>query len=250
MEDAQSEIISNAGDSCPDCLRVLVIIPAYNEEESILSTVREVVDAGYDYVVINDGSTDDTLKLCKNNSLNVLDLPLNLGIGGAVQAGHKYARLHGYDIDIQFDGDGQHDARYLPLLVDEIRHGTDIAIGSRFLAKTGGFKSSVMRRIGKTWIALCLRLFSGITVTDPTSGLRACGKRAIDLFCKNYPIDYPEPESIASSSRHGLSIREIPVEMRERQGGVSSISPIASVYFMIKVTIAIMIASFTNSRKG
>lgn len=224
--------------------RVLVIIPAYNEQDCIINTVKCVQEAGYDYIVVNDGSQDATLEVCLSNGVRVLDLPQNLGIGGAVQAGHKFAQRYGYDIDIQFDGDGQHDARYLDNLVKEVNSGADLVIGSRFLVDgQGGFKSTFLRRVGKTWLSICLRLFCGIRVTDPTSGFRACSKNAIDLFCKNYPIDYPEPESIAAASKRGLNIREVPVAMHERQGGVSSINAKASIYYMIKVTLAIAITS-------
>ncbi|WP_455135976.1 glycosyltransferase family 2 protein [Thermophilibacter sp.] len=229
--------------------RVLVIIPAYNERENILTTVSKVVDAGYDYVVVNDGSKDDTLELCRANGVNVLDLPQNLGIGGAVQAGHKYARRYSYDIDVQFDGDGQHDARYLGDLVQKVREGANIAVGSRFVGETGGFKSTFMRRVGIRWLSWCLRLFAGVRVADPTSGFRACDRRAIELFCESYPIDYPEPESIATAARHGLEVREVPVVMHERQGGVSSINALKSVYYMVKVTLAIVIASHSAGKR-
>ena len=230
--------------------RVLVIIPAYNEEENIVATVSNVVAAGYDYIVVNDGSRDGTLDVCRKRGLRVLDLPQNLGIGGAVQAGHKFAQRHGYDIDIQFDGDGQHDASYLPELVEGVVAGADLAIGSRFIEETEGFKSTFMRRVGKTWLSGCLRAFAGVRVTDPTSGFRACGKRAIALFCESYPIDYPEPESIAVAACRGFAIREVPVIMHERQGGVSSINALASVYYMIKVSLAIIIACITHRKRG
>ena len=229
--------------------RVLVVIPAYNEQESILSTVEKIRSCGYDYVVVNDGSRDDTLRLCRENDINALDLPQNLGIGGAVQAGHKYAQRYGYDIDIQVDGDGQHDPSYIPDLVRLVEDGADLAIGSRFLEKTDGFQSTFMRRVGITWLSFLLRLFTGRRITDPTSGFRACGRRAIDLFCDSYPIDYPEPESIAHAIRRGLSVRETSVLMRERQGGVSSIGGLSTVYFMIKVSLAIWVACW-SSRKG
>ncbi|WP_087204089.1 glycosyltransferase family 2 protein [Collinsella sp. An268] len=229
--------------------RVLVVIPAYNEEENIVDTVEHVIDAGYEYIVVNDGSRDNTLNVCRNNNIRVLDLPQNLGIGGAVQAGHKFAQRHGYDIDIQFDGDGQHDARYLDNLVEAIEAGADLAIGSRFLGQTDGFKSTIMRRVGKTWLSGFLKVFAGITVTDPTSGFRACGKRAIDAFCSSYPIDYPEPESIAVAAKSSFVVKEIPVIMHERQGGVSSINALASVYYMIKVSLAIIIACFSRHDK-
>lgn len=229
--------------------RVLVIIPAYNESESILATVRDVVSHGYDYVVINDGSRDDTLAVCRSNGINVVDLPQNLGIGGAVQCGHKYAKQYGYDIDIQVDGDGQHNPSYIPKLVEQIVSGSDLAIGSRFISDQGGFKSTFMRRVGIVWLSKSLRLLTGCRVTDPTSGFRACGPKAIDLFCASYPVDYPEPESIATAVHRGLSISEVAVSMRERQGGSSSIGGLSSVYYMIKVTLAIVIASL-GGRKG
>ena len=231
------------------CPRVLVIIPAYNEQESILSTVEKIRSCGYDYVVVNDGSRDNTLNICHENEINVLDLPQNLGIGGAVQAGHKYAQRYGYDIDIQVDGDGQHDPSYIPDLVRLVEDGADLVIGSRFLEKTDGFQSTFMRRVGITWLSFLLRLFTGRRITDPTSGFRACGRRGIDLFCDSYPIDYPEPESIAHAIRMGLCVRETSVLMRERQGGVSSIGGLSTVYFMIKVSLAIWVACW-SSRKG
>lgn len=230
--------------------RVLVIIPAYNERESILSTVDGIRSLGYDYVVVNDGSTDDTLTICRKNGINVLDLPQNLGIGGAVQAGHKYAQRFGYDIDIQVDGDGQHDPSFIPQLISLIEQGADLAVGSRFLEKTDGFQSTLMRRVGITWLSMLLRVFTGERLTDPTSGFRACNKRAINLFCKSYPNDYPEPESIAHAIRVGLSVRECPVSMRERQGGVSSIGPLSSIYYMIKVSLAIWITCWSTKRES
>lgn len=232
-----------------DSMRVLVIIPAYNEQDSILSTVRSVSSLGYDYVVINDGSKDETLKVCRENGINVLDLPQNLGIGGAVQTGHKYAQRNGYDVDVQVDGDGQHNPEFIPRLVAEIEQGSDLVIGSRFLENTDGFQSTFMRRVGINWLSMVIRLFTGCHVTDPTSGFRACGKRAIGLFSQSYPIDYPEPESIAYALKTGCRVNEAPVEMKERQGGVSSIGSISSVYYMIKVTLAVVIASVTIKRR-
>lgn len=221
--------------------RVLVIVPAYNEQDCIVETVRRIKETGYDYVVVNDGSKDDTLKLCRENGINVLDLPQNLGIGGAVQAGHKYAQHYGYDIDVQVDGDGQHDPSYLPQLVKMIEDGADLAIGSRFVEETDGFQSTWLRRVGITWLSGLLKLLTGKIVTDPTSGFRASGRRAIELFCENYPMDYPEPESIALALENGLSLSETPVNMLERQGGSSSIGGFSSVYYMIKVTLAIIL---------
>ena len=229
--------------------KVLIVIPAYNEADNILNTVSGVVEHGYDYIVVNDGSRDTTLDVCRSNGLNVLDLPMNLGIGGAVQAGHKYAQRFGYDIDIQLDGDGQHDPAYLDALVHEVVSGADLVIGSRFLEKTDGFQSTFMRRVGITWLSAILKLCTGRHVSDPTSGFRACGRRAIDLFCATYPVDYPEPESIAVAIKSGLSVKEVSVEMRERQGGTSSIGGLSSVYYMLKVSLAILIASVSRRSK-
>lgn len=229
--------------------RVLVIIPAYNEQDCILQTVRTIEQCGYDYVVVNDGSKDATLRICRGNGINVLDLPQNLGIGGAVQAGHKYAQRFGYDIDVQVDGDGQHDPSYIPALVSLIQKGADLAIGSRFLEATDGFQSTFMRRVGIKWLSWWIKLFTGKVVTDPTSGFRACNRRAIELFCKSYPDDYPEPESISLAMKLGLDVREASVQMLERQGGTSSIGGFSSIYYMIKVSLAIWLTCWTH-RKG
>lgn len=222
---------------------ILVIIPAYNEADSILNTVKAVSSFGYDYVVVNDGSTDATLDICIANKLNVLNLPQNLGIGGAVQAGHKYARLHGYSVDVQVDGDGQHDPAFIAPLLKQINEGSDLAIGSRFLDGNDGFKSTFLRRIGITWLSSLIGFLTHSKITDPTSGLRACGTKAIDLFCKTYPIDYPEPDSIVTALSRGLTVTEVPVVMRERQGGESSISGLSGAYYMIKVTLAMLISA-------
>lgn len=228
--------------------RVLVIIPAYNESEAILDTVNDVIATGFDYVVVNDGSTDATLDICRSNHVNALNLPQNLGIGGAVQAGHKYAKKFGYEIDIQVDGDGQHDPSYIAALVEQVDAGSDLVVGSRFLEKTEGFQSTAMRRLGIAWLSGVVRALTHRTVTDPTSGFRACGPRAINLFCEDYPTDYPEPDSIVTALSRGLVVSEVPVCMRERQGGMSSISGFSSIYYMIKVTLAILISAFSKSR--
>ena len=230
-------------------MRTLLIIPAYNEAANIVQVACTVASAGYDFIVVNDGSTDDTLKLCHEHDLPVLNLKENLGIGGAVQAGHKYALEHGYEVDVQFDGDGQHDVSYVPSLLSTIEAGADLAIGSRFMEKSEGFRSSAMRRVGIRWLSAFIRLFSGIRITDPTSGFRACSLKAIKLFCRDYPMDYPEPESIVTAINHGLNVQEAPVVMRERAGGLSSIRAISSVYYMIKVSLAIAIMSLDHSKE-
>lgn len=230
--------------------KVLIVIPAYNEEDSIVNVASKISDAGYDYVVINDGSKDSTLNECIKNNINVLDLPRNLGIGGAVQAGHKYALHHGYDIDIQVDGDGQHDISYIPNLIKKIEEGADLAIGSRFLVQTSGFQSTFLRRIGIKWLSGLLRILYKQTITDPTSGFRACGKKALNLFSRTYPIDYPEPESIAEALNNGLTITEISVNMKKRNGGTSSIKALSSIYYMIKVSLAIIICSIEKPHQS
>ena len=223
--------------------KTLIIVPAYNEQDCILNTVNQCIGAGYDYVVINDGSTDSTLDICKENNLNVLDLKSNLGIGGAVQAGHKYAIEKGYEIDVQFDGDGQHDINYVSTLIEQISKGSDIVVGSRFIkGHESKFQSSFMRRAGIKWLSKLIRFTTGKRVTDPTSGFRACNVNAINLFAQHYPTDYPEPESIVSALKAGLKVADCPVEMKPRQGGQSSINALSSVYYMIKVTIAMLIA--------
>ena len=179
----------------------------------------------------------------------MLDLCVNLGIGGAVQAGHKYALANGYEFDVQFDGDGQHDASYIDQLITPLEKGTDLVIGSRFLDDSPSkFKSTIMRRVGILWLAKVIRLLTGQKVTDPTSGFRSCSKNAIVLYCKKYPTDYPEPESIVDASKHDLTIREIPVSMNERQGGTSSINPLKGAYYMVKVTISLLISGITKAK--
>jgi hypothetical protein len=241
--------ISSRPDYCNAAPRVLIVIPAYNEQDCIERTVSNVANAGYDYVVINDGSTDRTREICIERGFNFIDLPQNLGIGGGVQTGHKYALAHGYDIDIQFDGDGQHDVAYIQALVDAVQAGADLAIGSRFVEKTDGFQSTFMRRVGINWLSRVIHAVTHTKVTDPTSGFRACNARAIKLFANTYPVDYPEPESIVAALKKGLSVKEVPVIMHERTGGASSIGGWSSIYYMVKVTLSILIAGFT-SHKG
>lgn len=227
--------------------KVLLIVPAYNEEESILKVAKTIKEAGYDFVVVNDGSTDNTLQVCKLNDIPVINLSVNLGIGGAVQTGHMYALERGYDVDIQFDGDGQHDVNSVPNLVKAIQEGADLAIGSRFVNKDEeNFKSTGLRRLGIKWLSATIKFVTGKRVYDVTSGFRACDRRVIELFCKEYPIDYPEPESIVSAIKHHMTVKEVPAKMNERQGGTSSIKAFSSMYYMIKVSLAILIQGFTR----
>ena len=223
--------------------KVLVIIPAYNESENIEKVVGHMMQQApqYDYLVVNDGSTDTTLKICEKQEYKYLDLPINLGIGGAVQAGYVYAEKYRYDIAVQMDGDGQHNAEYIPDLIAPIERGeAGLVIGSRFINKEG-FQTSGMRRAGINVLNTVLRVCGHVRVTDATSGFRAASKGVIDFFAHNYAQDYPEPESIIAVNAGGFKVKEVPVIMNERTAGVSSISPLKSVYYMIKVTLAIVI---------
>ena len=224
-------------------MKKLVIIPAYNEGENIKTTIDEVVKKakGFDYVVINDCSTDNTKIICEKYKYNYIDLPINLGIGGAVQTGYRYAYMEGYDLAVQVDGDGQHDPEFLNQMAEFLeKNDADMVIGSRFIDKKG-FQSSGTRRIGIKYFTILIKILTGKTITDPTSGLRMVNRDIMKEFAYDYPKDYPEPESVVSILRKKKKVEEIPVIMRERSGGVSSISLKKSVYYMIKVSLAILI---------
>lgn len=223
--------------------KVLVIIPAYNEAENIVNTVNLVKSAasGFDYLVINDCSRDDTFEICREHGINAVNLPINLGIGGAVQTGYIYALKNGYDYAVQVDGDGQHDPIYLKSMYDTIvSEQADMVIGSRFIEKEG-FQSYAIRRMGIRYFSGLIKLLTGTGITDPTSGLRMINRKIIGRFAKEYPRDYPEPESVVSVLKDGNKVVEIPVVMNDRQGGKSSINIKAGLYYMIKVTIAIIV---------
>lgn len=235
-------------------MKILVIIPAYNEEKNIVKTVNQLKNTklkGHtlDYVVINDGSSDNTKNVCIENNINFIDLPFNLGIGGAVQTGYKYASYNDYDIAIQFDGDGQHDASYIKDLVKEIEEGYDVVIGSRFVSELSEFKSTKIRRVGINFLSWLIKVMTSIKIYDPTSGFRAVDRKVIKLFADNYPIDYPEPDTIVTVIKKGYKVNEIPVKMNRRENGKSSINPLKSIYYMIKVSLAIIIAS-SSTKKG
>ena len=223
--------------------KTLVIIPAYNEEENIEKVVNYITEKfpQYDCLVINDGSTDRTEELCEINGYAVLNLSINLGIGGAVQAGYLYAKKNHYDIAIQIDGDGQHNIIYAGQMIKLLEEKkADVVIGSRFLRKEG-FQSSGTRRIGIYFLSLLIRICTGIKIYDVTSGFRAVNRRFIEIYSREYSSDYPEPEAIVTAVMYGANIKEVPVIMNERQGGKSSIKFWNSVYYMIKVTLAILI---------
>lgn len=229
-------------------MKKLIIIPAYNESKNIEYIIHKLKKkAGYDFIIINDGSTDETSLLCKKYNINLIDLPENLGIGGAVQTGYKYAYNNNYDVAIQLDADGQHDPDFLDLIIKPIEEGeADYVIGSRFI-NFSGYQSSRLRRIGIVFLSLLIRIIYRKRITDPTSGFRAASKKTIKSFCVNYPIDYPEPESIAYLLHHGYKIKEIPVRMEKRIAGNSSITFFQCIYYMAKVSLAIIIKS-TNYR--
>ncbi len=236
-------------------MKTLLIIPAYNEELNIEKTVNKIIKYNkksknqIDYVVINDGSTDETLNVCRKNNYNVIPLIKNLGIGGAVQTGYKYAYENDYDIAIQFDGDGQHDENYIDILINEIEKGYDFVIGSRFVSELSKFKSTGTRRFGIKILSLLIKICTGKKIYDPTSGFRAANKKVIKIFAKNYPTEYPEPESTTDLIRKKFKITEVPVEMHKREQGTSSIKPLKSIYYMFSVSIAIIITSINREGK-
>ncbi len=221
----------------------LIIIPAYKEAGNIEKVVDNIIKnyPQYDYIIINDGSKDATRAICQEKGYKFLDLPINLGIGGAVQTGYKYAMRNGYDMAIQIDGDGQHDVSQLENVIAPLRAGeADIAIGSRFI-QGEGFQSSSMRRFGIHFLSRLIWLCTGKKIKDVTSGYRAVNRKFIEIYAENYPSDYPEPEAIVAAVMHKGKIQEVPVIMQERQSGSSSIHAWKSVYYMVKVTLAILI---------
>ena len=235
-------------------MKVLLIIPAYNEEENILETIKKIKEYSeeIDYIVINDGSTDNTEDILVQNNINHIKLVNNLGIGGAVQTGYKYAYENDYDIAIQFDGDGQHDVNYVPQICEPLINGqADMVIGTRYLDKSESkFQSTFMRRLGSNIISTFIKLFTGKKITDPTSGFRATNKNVIKVFAQDYPTEYPEPESTVSLLVGGYKVLEIPVSMNERTGGVSSIRLWKTVDYMVKVVLAIIIDSISFRKRG
>ncbi len=225
--------------------KILIIIPAFNEASSLAKLLEEIRTAvpEADRVVINDGSRDLTEETALKAGTLVATLPFNLGIGGAVQTGFQIAHEGGYDVAVQVDGDGQHDPASIRDLIRPVLEGTlDLCVGSRFLEHpTGAFQSTFARRAGIRFFCRLLELLTGLYLTDPTSGFRATGKKLIGVFAGFYPVDFPEPEAIKIAKRYSARIGEIPVRMRKRQGGHSSIRYFATLYYMVKVTFAILI---------
>lgn len=228
-------------------MKICVIVPAYNEQKNIISVLQDIHGANENYVitVINDGSTDGTAHIArKEGTAKVISLPCNLGIGGAVQTGFKYARENNFDIAIQFDGDGQHIAAEIQKLLEPVlQDEADAVIGSRFLHKNQqGFRSTFMRRVGIKIFEMICRVFIGQRISDCTSGFRAYNRKAIEMLAKNYPTDFPEPESVILLKQNNFRIKEVAVEMKERVHGSSSISGLKSIYYMIKVILSMLMA--------
>lgn len=219
-------------------MKILIIIPAYNEALNIKKTVEDVKkNTNYDYVVINDCSKDDTKKVCQENNFNCISLPINYGLTSGIQIGMKYASQNGYDIAIQFDGDGQHQAKYLKDLVKEIEENkNDVAIGSRFVTQK---KPLTMRMLGNNLITLAIKLTTGKTIKDSTSGMRAYNKRAIEMFVQNASLT-PEPDTIVYMLKKKMKVKEVQVEMKDRECGESYLNPLKSIEYMINVLFSII----------
>ncbi len=228
-------------------LRRIAIVPALNEEHTVSRVIDELraFDPGLDVVVIDDGSADRTAEVAVEKGAHVLRLPFNLGIGGAVQTGFKFAFEHDYDVAVRVDGDGQHDPAQLGRILEPVLRGdADIVVGSRFAAEEGGYRSSRSRRVGIRILAAVVSRIVGQRVTDTTSGFQALNRQGIALFARDYPHDYPEVEATVMVFRHRLRLQEVPVSMRERGGGTSSITALRSIYYMVKVLLAIFVGLF------
>jgi len=232
--------------------KVLIVIPAFNEEDNIMKVIRDIREtvhgADYDILVVNDCSRDNTSATARQaDGVKVVDLPVNLGIGGAVQTGFKYAHANGYQYMVQIDGDGQHLPKEVEKLVDAMnRSGCDMVIGSRFL-DIKSFRTTWTRRLGIKVFYVLFRMLIKTKVTDSTSGFRIYNRKSIELLSRYYPDDYPEPDAIIVLKKYGLSISEVGVEMKEREHGSSSITPIKSPYYMAKVILSIFF-SYTRTR--
>ena len=229
-------------------MKVLIIVPAYNEALNIKKTIEDLKNnTNYDYLIINDCSKDNTKQVCEENNFNVISLPINYGLTSGIQLGMKYAYKNGYDIVIQFDGDGQHEAKYLKDLVKEIEDGNcNIAIGSRFVTAK---KPKSIRMLGSNLITLAIKLTTGKTIKDPTSGMRAYDKGVIEQFVKNNSLT-PEPDTLVYMLKKKKKIKEIQVEMREREFGESYLKPLKSAEYMINMFFSIIfIRAITRKNK-
>ena len=230
-------------------MKTLIIIPAYNEALNIEKTIKDVTtNTNYDYLVINDCSKDNTKEICEKNNFNMLSLPINYGLTSGIQVGMKYAYKQGYDIAIQFDGDGQHKAKYLKDLVKEIEENNiDIAIGSRFVNVK---KPKSLRMLGSNLISFCIKITTGKKIKDTTSGMRAYNKNAIEEFSKNASLT-PEPDTLVYMIKRGMKVKEVQVEMSDREFGESYLKPLKSIEYMFNMVFSILfIRSTTKKKKG
>jgi glycosyltransferase involved in cell wall biosynthesis len=242
----QATVPATPSQRTPRRLRSIAIIPAYNEEGSLGSVIAEIhaADPELEVVVVDDASTDSTARVAEAAGVAVVRLPFNLGIGGAVQTGYQYALEHGFELAVQIDGDGQHDPSELGRVLEPILNGrADLVVGTRFV-EGGSYRGTRPRRVGIRIFAAVVSLMVGQRVSDTTSGFRAVNRKALRLFAAQYPHDYPEVESIVLLSRHGLRMLEVPVQMRVRETGNSSITALRAAYYMIKVLLALFIGLF------
>ncbi len=227
-------------------MKTLIIIPAFNEEgilRAVISNIRTFL-AQADILVVNDGSTDGTGRIAREEGVLILDHPYNMGIGATVQTGFQYALTNGYEIAVQIDGDGQHLPEFVSSLVEPISEGRcNLVIGSRYLSDEG-FKSTFLRKLGIKFFVTLIWVFTGRRITDPTSGFRSVDRKGIALFAQDYPSDYPEVEALILAHKRGLLFEEVPVRMENRQAGVSSIGFLSAIYYMVKVTLAVSIGVF------
>lgn len=227
-------------------MKILIMIPAYNEEENIQRVVEELSGFGYDYVVVNDGSADNTAEICRKMGYNLLDLPVNLGLTGAVQAGMKYAYKNGYDCALQLDGDGQHDPKYIAEMIAQMRkNGDDIVIGSRFVTEK---KPSSLRMMGSNLIQFAIRLTTGKTIQDPTSGLRLYNRKMLQEFVRDFNLT-PEPDTLCYLIRCGAEVSETQVEMRERIAGESYLNLPRSIQYMLRMGLSILLIQWFRNKK-
>ncbi len=249
------ENIDIATNSKYDMPKVLIIVPAYNEADNLTHVIQEIYavcresdKAAYSILVINDGSTDNSKEVLSSVGVAYISMPFNVGIGAAMQTGYQYALENKYDIAIQIDGDGQHDPNMIDSMTDTIKEGYDAVIGSRFIDKQG-YQSTKLRRGGIAILSSLISFLYGIKILDVTSGLRAVNSRLIYIYANDYSDDYAEPEAIAQALDAGAKVKEIPVVMRDRQSGESSINSLRSFYYMVKVSLAVIMRKFCSGRK-
>lgn len=230
-------------------MKTLIIIPAYNEELNIEKTVKDVINnSDYDYIIVNDCSKDNTKEICEKNKFNIINLPINYGLTSGIQIGMKYAYKNNYDIAIQFDGDGQHQAKYLKDLVEEIKNNScDVVIGSRFVTEK---KPHSLRMLGSNLISICIKITTGKTIKDTTSGMRAYNSKVIEEFVNNKSLT-PEPDTLVYLMKKGMKVKEVKVEMKDREFGESYLKPLKAMEYMFNMMFSILfIRSTTKKDKG